>query len=97
MIELTAKEMDVVTAILEKHLPGMHVRAFGPRARGNAKPDADLDLCVMNEQPLPFDQVSELMEDFANAGLSFTVDICEWAITGGEMRKRIEREAKVLM
>ena len=89
--------MGMVVAILEKHLSGIQVRVYGSRARGKAKPFSDLDLCLMNEQPLSFDQICTLMDAFSESDLPFTVDVTQWAVASGEMRRRIEREAVVLL
>lgn len=97
MIDLTPAEMKIVIAILEKHLPDMQVRVYGSRATGRAKPFSDLDLCLMNQEPLPFETTGPLRDAFSESDLPFSVDFTEWAIATGDMRKRIEREAKVLL
>ncbi|MCB2199933.1 nucleotidyltransferase domain-containing protein [bacterium] len=97
MIDLTPAEMKIVIAILERYLPDLQIRVYGPRATGKAKEQADLDLCLMNKEQLPFETMGTLLDAFSQSELPFNVDITEWAVATGEMRKRIERDGKVLL
>jgi type I restriction enzyme S subunit len=42
-----------VRRILQKHVPGYEVWAFGSRAKWTAKPYSDLDLVIISDRALP--------------------------------------------
>ena len=39
--------LDVFSRELREKIPGARIYAFGSRARGNAEPDSDMDVCVV--------------------------------------------------
>lgn len=52
MLALSPGQLDTVRAILVRRLPGIEVRVFGSRARGDARVMSDLDLLVLPPEPL---------------------------------------------
>ncbi len=84
------EELEIVRAILSRHVPGREVRAFGSRVTGTAKKFSDLDLAVMGETPLPPSVLADLEEDFRESDLSFKVDVIDWAATKEHFRRIIE-------
>lgn len=97
MIALNEQQLKIVQNILRKHLPAEKVMVFGSRAKGTPKPFSDLDLCIMNKQPLPLQQLSLLKEDFSESDLPFRVDIVEWATITPEFKKIIETHSEELL
>lgn len=95
-IEITSVELDIVRAILARHVPDREVRAFGSRVAGPAKKFSDLDLAVMGETPVLSSVLADLEEDFRESDLPFKVDVVEWASTKESFRKIIEREYVVV-
>lgn len=61
-IDLNPHELDIVRAILRKHLAGHKIVVFGSRATGKAKPFSDLDLAVMSNAPLSYSVQADLAE-----------------------------------
>lgn len=64
MIFLDDVSIKIVKAILKKQLPGRKVLVFGSRVKENAKPYSDLDLCIMDEPSLSFEELGLLKEAF---------------------------------
>jgi type I restriction enzyme S subunit len=92
MLDLTAEQLRQVRMILAAHLPGREVRAFGSRARGNAKPHSDLDLALMGDDPLSDLTRTELLADFEESDLPFRVDLLAWRDAPPSLRAAIARE-----
>jgi predicted nucleotidyltransferase len=95
-IDVNPHELDIVRAILRRHVPDREVVAFGSRATGTAKEFSDLDLAVMGDEPVPHRVLGAMAGDFDESDLPFKVDIVEWATTSESFRKIIERD-KVTM
>jgi type I restriction enzyme S subunit len=95
-LDIRPAEWQIVRALLERHLPGSEVWAFGSRATGRAKPYSDLDLAILGSQPLPLSTLAELTDDFSESDLRFKVDIVDWATTSPRFRKIIEAERVVV-
>lgn len=96
MIELAPEELRIVKDILARHVPGLDVRAFGSRVRGNSKPHSDLDLVVMAPAPMSLRALDALRDAFAESDLPFRVDIQDWSAVSPEFRKIIEEKHETL-
>jgi type I restriction enzyme S subunit len=90
--DLSTEDLDLVRAILRRHVPDREVWAFGSRASGNAKEFSDLDLAILGESPLPPDVQAALADEFDESDLAFKVDLVDWATTGESFREIIRRE-----
>ncbi|CAH2030154.1 nucleotidyltransferase family protein [Trichlorobacter ammonificans] len=96
MLDLTPEQLAEVCRILQLHVPGRTVRAFGSRVTATAKPFSDLDLAVMGDTPLDFRQLVALKDAFAESDLPFRVDVVDWAVTGETFRGIIEAGYEVV-
>ena len=67
--------------------------AFGSRARWTAKEYSDLDLAVLDDEPLPIDAAAALAEGFGESDLPFKVDVVVWADINDHLRDIIRRDA----
>jgi len=95
MIQLSAQELEQVTAILHTQVPEHTVWAFGSRVHGrNLKPHSDLDLAILTDQPLSPARVMDLQQAFADSDLPFRIDIVDWAAISTEFREVI-RDAHI--
>ena len=95
-LEIKNAELEIVRAILARHVPDREVRAFGSRVSGPAKKFSDLDLAVMGETPLSSAVLADLEEEFRESDLPFKVDVVDWATTKENFRRIIEREYVVV-
>jgi predicted nucleotidyltransferase len=80
-IDVNPRDLDIVRAILRRHVPDREVVAFGSRATWTAKEFSDLDLAVMGDEPVPHRVLGAMADHFDESDLPFKVDIVEWATT----------------
>ena len=93
MLELTHDQLHVVRALLQAHLPGRPVRAFGSRAEGRAQSHSDLDLVILDDAPIPALVLAELRADFEESDLPFRVDLVRWADLPPTLQQHIRTHA----
>ena len=96
MIDLKPAHLKIVKAILQKHLAGVEIRAFGSRVTETAKEWSDLDLALVSEKKLSLTAIGNLRADLAESDLPFRVDILDWHDISPEFRKLIEAKYEVL-
>jgi type I restriction enzyme S subunit len=96
LLDLRPDQLQIVQTILHKHVPQYEVWAFGSRAKWTAKDYSDLDLCIVSDQPLSFQILGALNEDFAESDLPWKVDVVDWATTSASFRKIIEKDKVVV-
>lgn len=77
MLELSPEQIDLVRAILRRHVPGFRVVAYGSRVQGRARPSSDLDLAIIAPQAIPLGTLGLLQDDFAESDLPFRVDVVD--------------------
>ena len=92
MIDLSADQLEIVTQLLEKHVPECEVRAFGSRINGTAKPYSDLDLVIIGAEKLSDELMSEMKEAFVASDLTCRVDLLDWARISDEFKAVINKE-----
>lgn len=95
-LDLSPEALEMVQAILRRHLPGREVRVFGSRVTGRSRRFSDLDLVVMGEEPLAGSLSSSLAEAFRESDLPFKVDVLDWAQIGPEFRQVISEKSQTL-
>lgn len=95
-IVISPAEWAIVHDILQRHVPGRKVWAFGSRAKWTSKEFSDLDLAIIGDEPLPITTLASLSEDFSESELPYKVDIVDWATTSPSFRKVIGKD-KVLI
>jgi type I restriction enzyme, S subunit len=96
LIDVSPEQWEIVSSILQKHVPQYAVWAFGSRAKWTAKQFSDLDLAVITAKPLPIEVSAALGEDFKESDLPWKVDVVDWATTSGVFRGIIERDRVVV-
>jgi predicted nucleotidyltransferase len=88
-LQMLPGELEIVCAILRRHVPDRAVWAFGSRVKGTARPCSDLDLTILGDESLPLSTQAELAEEFAESDLPYKVDIGDWATTSERFREII--------
>ncbi len=96
MIDLSPAVRDSVLNILHHHLGGQRIYLVGSRARGPAKRFADIDILLMNEQPLSPEVRAHLRYDLEESDIPYKVDVMEWAGLSPSFRSRLQQEARPL-
>ncbi len=97
MIDLPPDQRQEVERILRQFVPGIEVRAFGSRVNGTAKPHSDLDLVVVDKNPLPRDLYYQLQDAFEESTLPIRVDLLDWQRITPEFRQHIEKNYQVIV
>ena len=90
-LDLSAEHRSIVTALLEEHLPGTTVWAYGSRVAWTARHNSDLDLVVF-ATPEQEPQVGALREALQESDLPFRVDLHTWTQLPESFKKEIETE-----
>lgn len=96
MIDLPARDLAIVTAILKKHVPDCEVRAFGSRVTGGAKKFSDLDLALLGPEKLDWRKLEELRDAFSESDLPIIVDVHDWRGIPEESRQVVGARYEVL-
>jgi predicted nucleotidyltransferase len=96
MIDIADKALQLVQAILRKHLPACEVRAFGSRVNGNSKPYSDLDLVVIGPQKIDLKTMFQTEEAFAESVLPFRVDLMDWHTISENFQKIIDQKYELI-
>ncbi|MFN3610998.1 nucleotidyltransferase family protein [Tepidimonas sp.] len=71
---------------------GAQLRLFGSRARGDARPQSDIDVALCSGSPLPLDELAALREALEESSIPFRVDLVDLARAAPALRQAIERE-----
>lgn len=91
MIDLQPRHEQIVTSILQQHVPEAVVYVFGSRAALTAKPHSDLDLVVVEKAAIAIRRMHLLEEAFADSDLPFRVDVLDWHAIPEDFRMHIMR------
>lgn len=94
-VDLAPRHLQMVQTILQQHLPGQEVWLFGSRADGTAKPNSDIDLCIVNNKALDAQARANLKLAFSESNIPFVVDIVERAVTSAQFFASIQNKLVV--
>lgn len=90
------KELALIQKILGDIVPHCEVWAFGSRVNGNPKPFSDLDLVMLDRQPISLDTRANLAEAFSESDLPWKVDLLDWHSISPEFQKIIQANYEVI-
>ena len=95
VVNVTIEQQEIISTLLEQHVPKVEVWAYGSRVKGTARPNSDLDVVVFTaaEQWLA---VSNLREAFDNSDLPFRVDLFVWDEVPQQFHKNMKANHVVL-
>jgi len=93
MSDMDAHSRAEVARIVRAHLGGQEIRLVGSRARGTAKRFADIDVLVMNREPLSPSARALINTAFEESDLPYKVDLLEWASLTPAFRDRLLRDS----
>ena len=96
MIDLSPTVRAHVVEILRRRLGDQRVYLVGSRAQGPAKRFADIDLLLMNDQPLAPAERAILRYEVEESDIPFKVDLLEWSELSPAFRERLQKEARLL-
>ena len=90
VLDLPDADLDIVSRILETHVPDRPVFIFGSRVTGRARHRSDLDLAIGGDTPLSLSLEGDLREAFSESDLPIRVDVVDLATASAIFRRRIE-------
>lgn len=96
MLDLPAKQLAIVRAILAEHVPHAKVWAFGSRVLGTAKRFSDLDLAVEDIEELSISSWGNLRHAFQESDLPIRVDLLDMRTVKQPFKRIVERQRVIL-
>ena len=90
-LDLHAVHRAAILSLLQEHLPGVTVWAYGSRVQETSRRYSDLDLVVFSK-PEQEPQIADLRAAFGESDLPFRVDLFVWEEVSDSFRERIEAE-----
>ena len=95
-IDINPYHLQEVLRILDLHVPGIEVWAFGSRAKWTAKAYSDLDIALITQSPLSLDEEAKLREALDESTLPFKVDFVDWSTITGSFREIVSQDKVVI-
>ena len=87
-IDIDPADRKTVLQLVERHVPGCEVRAYGPRVEWTAELYSRLDIAVMGTSDVGPRSLTALREAFSNSDLPFIVGVTDWnSIPKGRYRE----------
>ncbi|MBI2058581.1 MAG: nucleotidyltransferase domain-containing protein [Nitrospirae bacterium] len=96
MIHVRPDHLDLVRAILNRHVPEAEIRAFGSRVADGADDRSDLDLAIVGSGRVPERTLALICADFEDSDLPFRVDVLDWEGISPEFRSVIGERFEIL-
>jgi len=96
MISIQKEHLDMLKHILNLHIPGHEVRAFGSRVKGTNRKFSDLDLAIVGNGKLDNRSLWKLKNTLMESRLPFRVDVLDYNSISENFRKIIDNEYEVL-
>ena len=91
MIAVSPVEMEIILAIIKRHVPDCDVLAFGSRFKGTHDDASDLDLAVVGQGKLGYSLMRHLKEDFMESDIPFKVSVLDYNAVSPAFQKIIDR------
>ena len=98
-LHLIPKHRCTIQVLLDEHLPGVEVWAYGSRVSGRSHDASDLDLVLRAPglQPIPMRELAAFTEALRESNIPFLVDVHDWARLPDVFQREIGREHVVLV
>lgn len=93
LIDLDRDQLDLLHTILQRHIPGKTIWAYGSRATWKATETSDLDLAVFDCDPM---QIYDLKEALEESDLLISVDVIDWESIPDDFKESIRGKYVVL-
>ena len=85
--------------LLDEHLPGVEVWAYGSRVNGRSHDGSDLDLVLRGPrlENIPVDRLAGFKKALQNSMIPFLVDVQDWASLPDRFLREIEMNYVVVI
>lgn len=93
-LQLDARHLHLLRALLAEYVPGAQVWAYGSRVTGQAHEGSDLDIVLRNPANLAAETPgsADLLEALHDSDLPMLVDLHDWAHLPETFHRNIERD-----
>ena len=87
---LSATELDLISGVLRRHSEVMQAKIFGSRAKGNYRPNSDIDLAVWGN--VSRKNLSAIVQELEDLPLPYLFDVEAYELLQHEpLREHIDR------
>ena len=92
-LHLHTRHRRVLVALLQEHLPGVEVWAYGSRVNGRSHDGSDLDLVLRGPdlKELPADRLASFEDAVRESNIPFLVEARDWTRLPERFHREIER------
>lgn len=94
---VTTAQWQLLTTIIDAHIPNAEVWAFGSRINGHHHRGSDLDVVIISPPILSLVQKAHLREELSESDLPWAVDIVEWGRCSAAFRAIIQAQYQIIM
>ena len=97
-LHMQPKHRQVLEALLQEHLPGVEVWAYGSRVSGRSHDGSDLDLVLRGPglKEIPIARLGDFEEAVRESTIPFLVEARDWTRLPERFHREIERHHVVL-
>ena len=92
MIDLDPTALEFIKLTIRNKIPDAKLFVFGSRVTGKAKTFSDIDIAVKAPEPMSFEVLNDLKENFSDSNLSIIVDLSDWYSMSATMINMAEQE-----
>lgn len=98
ILQLEPRHRWILNSLLQKHLPGVEVWAYGSRVSGRGHDGSDLDIALRGNklEKIPEDRLARFADAVRDSNIPFLVETRDWARMPEWLQQDIEREHAVL-
>jgi len=89
-LDIDAKHLENILAIVKMHAPDSTVIAFGSRVEFTAKSISDLDLAVQCDRKTAQKAIPRIVGDFQESDIPFNIDVLDYNRLPDNMKKSID-------
>ena len=93
-LHLSERHQRILEALIQQHLPGVKVWAYGSRINGRSHDGSDLDLVLRTPglERVPIAQLSDFEDALRESSIPFLVEARDWARVPERFHREIERD-----
>ncbi len=98
-LHLSTRHRAMIEALLQEHVPGVEVWAYGSRVNGRSHDGSDLDLLLRGPglEEIPTGQLGDFEEAVKDSTIPFLVEARDWARLPERFHREIERDHVVMV
>ena len=99
MVKVLTSNEELIKAsveVIKKYLPNAVVIVYGSRARGDYKPNSDLDVAILTENKIPASLMAQLREELDELPTLVSFDLVDLNSVSEEFKRTVLKEGKVV-